>query len=79
MTRQRFEGLRMEMVRRTLVMFDKEKANKVGKVLAHLRDTKIDWAKCRELGMDSYKDIWNSCGFVELRKSVGMYNEESEE
>ena len=69
MTRQRFEGLRREMCRRIHIQFGQGKP--MGKAMASLRDTKVDFAKCREMGVNSYEDIWNVT-FADLRKSVGM-------
>ena len=71
MTRQRFEGLRMELSRRALVKFDEKKTNKMGKVFAHQRDTRVNFDECRKNGLNSYDDIWN-IAFKSLRESVGM-------
>lgn len=70
MTRQRFEGLRRELIRRTLVKFDTSHTNKIGKCM---RDAgRVKWDECRKQGNNSYDDIWNSDGFKSLRSMVGM-------
>lgn len=68
MTRQRFEGLRLELCRRIWI---KEKGSAKGFQCGHkLQDTKVDF---RELELlNSYDKIWNDTGFKILRESVGM-------
>lgn len=68
MTRQRFEGLRLELCRRIWI---KEKGTAKGFLKGgQLRDTKINF-KENEL-FKSYNEIWNNTVFKILRESVGM-------
>ncbi len=69
MTRQRFEGLRQELVRRTLVKFDTTHTNKVGKCM---KMNRVKWNEVKAQGYNSYSELWNSEGFKALRSSVGM-------
>lgn len=64
MTRQRFEGLRREAVRRLLVKYDTKHENKLGKALNMDR---VDWSKAQS---KSYAEVWES--MRPLRDLVGM-------
>ncbi len=65
-----------ELMRR--IHRDNVKGNtpRLGEIMKFYRpDTikaRIKWPQCREIGINSYKDAWNSNAIMDLRKSVGM-------